>query len=95
MSDTPLGLLLFIFAIFLVVRRQFTVLNGRRKIRDLLKKRNAKNITVHLMSFFAEKGVYFYVVTYADEAGKPYMEKYKMHSWDSSIHWVDEDFQLK
>jgi hypothetical protein len=95
MSDTPLGLLLFIFAIFLVVRRRYTIPVGRRKIRDLLKKKNAKNITVHLMSFFAERGVYFYVVTYDDEAGSPHMEQYKMHSWDSSIHWVDEDFQLK
>jgi hypothetical protein len=90
MSDTPLGFLLFIFFSFLLARRQVTVWNGRRKIRELLKKNNAKNITVHLMSFFAERGVYFYVVTYDDEAGKPYMEKYKLHSWDSSIHWVDE-----
>jgi hypothetical protein len=90
MSDTPFGLLVFFLLAFLVVRHLYTVQINRRRLRDFLKKRNAKNITVHLVPFSVDKSVYVYEVTYDDEAGRPYIKKCKLDTWDSPIQWLDE-----
>lgn len=95
MSDTPIALLLFICILFFTGRYIYTAHSGRRKVRAFLKRNSAQNITVYLIPSATKKGVYFYEVTYDDEAGRPHMETYKMHSWDSSIYWVGEDLEYK
>lgn len=91
MSDTIITVFIIIFAIFFIGRPIYIIQNDKRKIRNVLKKKNMSNIVVNFIPFTTERNTLFYDVIYEDETGRFYATKCKKYWWDSTIYWMDED----
>ena len=94
MSDITIIMLKIALVILFLGWPVYIIQDGNRKIRDILKKKNAKNIVVDVLSlgvpFGVNRSTLFYDVRYEDEAGKVCMTKCKKYWWDATIYWIDE-----
>jgi hypothetical protein len=95
MSSTTLAVFAFAVVAIIVGWPIYTIQSGKREIRNILKKKNARNIVVDFVPFTGDRSTYFYDVRYEDETGRFYVVKCKRYAWDSSIYWIDEDFKYK
>ncbi|MBL8080296.1 MAG: hypothetical protein JNM55_20165 [Anaerolineales bacterium] len=94
MSDTTIIIIKVVLVILCLGWPVYIIQDGNRKIRDVLEKKNARNIVVDFLSLGTPFGMngstLFYDVRYEDEAGKVCITKCKKYWWDATIYWIDE-----